>query len=326
MTAQHWTARPMTVADGATVADLLNEQHQMLIGRDVADADDITTWLSMPNGDLGRDSRILLDDERAVASLIVEGRTRSNLVKVFVSLGRTKQRPAVADRLLTLVAAHARVSADAAGLVDPVIEVEEVPSGDTDLEAELTDRGYAPVRRSVELSLTLTPDLPSPSLPSGIALVTVDLTDPIHLEALAQIEAEAFEDHDGDLVLQRDELVHVLTTDPKYLTDLQLLAVDTTAGPLPGAAVAMSLAASMSTEDAPTGYVMSLGVRRSWRGQGIGRALLLTQFHAFVRHGWQVAKLHVQVDNRTGADRLYTSLGMEPVSGFAVWAGRLPAP
>jgi len=318
------STRAMTAADGPLVADLLNQQHQMLIGRDVADGDDIATWLSMPNGDLGRDSRILFDASgSAVASVIVEGRARTNLVKVFVSLGQTPSRRAVAGELLSLVDEHAHVCARAAGLVDPAVEIEEVPTGDPDLEAELAVAGFTATRRSVELGRPLTGGLAVPQFPPGVTTVTVDLDDPMHLDALAQIEAEAFGDHDGDLVMQRDEIEHLLRADPKYLPHLQLLAVDAARLDLPATAVGLCLAAPMPTEPVPTGYVASLGVRRSSRGHGLGRALLLAQFHSFVRMGWHEARLHVQLGNRTGADRLYASLGMSPVSGFAAWTGSL---
>ncbi len=166
-------------------------------------------------------------------------------------------------------------------------------------------------------------DLPQPELPAATKLVRVDLDDPAHVDALAQIEREAFEDHDGDMVMERDELEHLLRSDPKYLADLQLLVLDATDSSEAGSAVAMCLGSTMPNEPTPTGYVSSLGVRRAWRGRGIGRALLLTQFRAFEKRGWQAAKLHVQVGNRTGADRLYSSLGMSELLGFAAWTGSL---
>jgi mycothiol synthase len=318
--------RALTVHDGPLVAELLNQQHRRLSGRDVADADDITAWLTMPRGNLPRDSRLLIDASGTpVASVIVEGRANSNLVKVFLSLGEAVARRDVADDLLTLVDEHARVSALAAGLDQPDVEIQEIPTGDDDLESALAERGYRQSRRSVELHRDLADlaDLPKPELPSGTKLVRVDLDDPAHVDALALIEREAFEDHDGDMVMERDELEHLLRSDPKYLADLQLLVLDATDSSAAGSAVAMCLGSTMPNELTPTGYVSSLGVRRAWRGRGIGRALLLTQFRAFQKRGWQAAKLHVQVGNRTGADRLYSSLGMSELLGFAAWTGSL---
>jgi ribosomal protein S18 acetylase RimI-like enzyme len=315
--------RPLTVDDGPLVAELLNQQHRQLHGRDVADADDITAWLTMPRGNLPRDSRLLLDDSGTpIASVIVEGRANSNLVKVFLALGETVDRRGLANDLLAVVDEHAQVSAIAAGLAQPEVEIQEIPTGDDDLESALRERGYRQSRRSVELHRDLADladlaDLPQPELPPGTRLVQLDLDAPAHVDALAQIEREAFEDHDGDMVMERDELEHLLRSDPKYLPDLQLLVLEA------ASAVAMCLASTMPNEPVPTGYVSSLGVRRAWRGRGIGRALLLTQFRAFQHHGWRAAKLHVQVGNRTGADRLYSSLGMSELLGFAAWTGSL---
>ena len=53
-----------------------------------------------------------------------------------------------------------------------------------------------------------------------------------------------------------------------------------------------------------------LAVREPWRGQGLGRALLLTAFGAFHRRGQTGAALSVDTANVTGAVRLYEGVGM----------------
>ena len=58
------------------------------------------------------------------------------------------------------------------------------------------------------------------------------------------------------------------------------------------------------------GHVDRLGVRRRWRGRGLGRLLLLTAFAALRDHGCAEAVLGVDADNASGALTLYESLGM----------------
>jgi GNAT superfamily N-acetyltransferase len=65
------------------------------------------------------------------------------------------------------------------------------------------------------------------------------------------------------------------------------------------------------------------GLQRSWRGRGLGEALLLHSLHAFRRRGRRRAALNVDVDNTTGALRLYTKVGMEPTPAFTVWSKTL---
>jgi mycothiol synthase len=58
------------------------------------------------------------------------------------------------------------------------------------------------------------------------------------------------------------------------------------------------------------GLVNWLGVRKQWRSQGLGRALLLHLFRELRRRGAARAGLGVDAENPTGATRLYESAGM----------------
>ena len=68
------------------------------------------------------------------------------------------------------------------------------------------------------------------------------------------------------------------------------------------------------------GWISLVGVRPPWRGRGLGEALLLNSLHEFKRRGHRRAALNVDVDNTTGALRLYTKIGMEPTPAFTVWS------
>ena len=53
-----------------------------------------------------------------------------------------------------------------------------------------------------------------------------------------------------------------------------------------------------------------LGVRRAWRRQGLGEALLLRSFAAFRQRGLTRGTLGVDASSVTGATRLYERAGM----------------
>lgn len=72
-------------------------------------------------------------------------------------------------------------------------------------------------------------------------------------------------------------------------------------------------------EDPGAGYVSELGVRPDRRGEGLGLALLQQTFVAFGERGKKRVSLHVDVDNLTGALRLYTRAGMRPDPRLIVW-------
>jgi len=62
--------------------------------------------------------------------------------------------------------------------------------------------------------------------------------------------------------------------------------------------------------DAGVAWVDHLSVRRAWRGQGLGRALLLYSFAEFQRRGIDCVRLSVDSESLTNAPRLYERVGM----------------
>ena len=67
------------------------------------------------------------------------------------------------------------------------------------------------------------------------------------------------------------------------------------------------------------GWVDTLGVRRPWRGRGLGTALLLHAFGEFRRRGAKVVRLGVDSENLSGATRLYERAGMRVVAGTTLY-------
>jgi ribosomal protein S18 acetylase RimI-like enzyme len=57
-------------------------------------------------------------------------------------------------------------------------------------------------------------------------------------------------------------------------------------------------------------YVEDLSVRRAWRGQGLGQALLRECFSVLFRRGHGYVRLFVHLQNATGAMRVYERAGM----------------
>jgi GNAT superfamily N-acetyltransferase len=63
-------------------------------------------------------------------------------------------------------------------------------------------------------------------------------------------------------------------------------------------------------DDPELGWVASLSVRRPWRGQGLGLALLILSFRELYRRGQGKVGLMVDANSLTGATRLYEKAGM----------------
>ena len=67
------------------------------------------------------------------------------------------------------------------------------------------------------------------------------------------------------------------------------------------------------------GWVNTLGVRRAWRKQGLGMALLQHSFGEFYKRGENIIGLGVDASNPTGATRLYERAGMHVASEFVIY-------
>jgi ribosomal protein S18 acetylase RimI-like enzyme len=67
------------------------------------------------------------------------------------------------------------------------------------------------------------------------------------------------------------------------------------------------------------GWVATLGVRRPWRKQGLGMALLQQSFSEFYQRGEKVIGLTVDASNPTGATRLYERAGMKVANEYVFY-------
>lgn len=119
---------------------------------------------------------------------------------------------------------------------------------------------------------------------------------------------EAFKDHWGHIDEPFEEgykrWLHYATKSEDYDPTLWFMAMD-------GEEIAgVVRSRSRSDEDPDMGWVSVLGVRRPWRGRGIGLALLQHAFGEFVLRDKRRAGLGVDASNLTGATSLYEKAGM----------------
>jgi ribosomal protein S18 acetylase RimI-like enzyme len=172
--------------------------------------------------------------------------------------------------------------------------------------ALLEREGYRAVRYFWRMGLALNSVSALPSWPSGIAVGTAaELAD---LRPVYEIVEESMADHWGHVAVPFAQWVerHAgLGFDPH----LWFLALE---GDVPAGAVLCRSAAS-------AGWVDTLVVRRAYRQQGLGSALLALAFSALAQRGHQQAHLIVDADNLTGATRLYERAGMQIEQTYAAY-------
>jgi mycothiol synthase len=169
--------------------------------------------------------------------------------------------------------------------------------------------GFKCVRESLRMCIELDQELAEPSWPEGIQVRAFERGR--DEEAVVQADREAFSDHWGyierpfesDLAIYR----HHWFDSEDFIPELCFLAVD-------GTEIAgFTLNRVKVEEDPKMAWIGALGVRRAWRRQGIGLALLLHSFGAFRQIGKARVGLGVDAESLTGATKLYLKAGMHPM-------------
>jgi mycothiol synthase len=178
-----------------------------------------------------------------------------------------------------------------------------------DLAAALGAREFRVVRHSYRMEIDLRESPATPEWPEGVIVRPFASGDE---RVFYELHEETFEDTWEHVSFPYDEWAHRLLNPPRFVPELWFLVLlgDEPAGmaicyPHPG--------------NPELGWVGILGVRRVYRGLGLGRALLLHAFGAFREFGLARAGLGVDTESPTGAQRLYERAGMHPVARFDVY-------
>jgi GNAT superfamily N-acetyltransferase len=169
------------------------------------------------------------------------------------------------------------------------------------------EAGFTPIRFSwrMEISLDSHPD--TACWPVNIELRPFDLASQDHILYLAH--QDAFRDHWGHTPRPYEFWQTNVSGHPDFDTDQWYLAWD--ADQIAGYSLCRSRQG--------LGWVGTLGVRRPWRKQGLGMALLKHSFQELYRRGYSTIGLTVDASNPTGATRLYERAGMHVASQFIVY-------
>lgn len=179
-----------------------------------------------------------------------------------------------------------------------------------------------PVRFTWFMARSLDEKSPDPIWPGNIQIKTYqDVPD---LEAVLRATDEAFEDHWGHVDRSGDKerverYRHSIETNDDFDPTIWYLAIDR------DEIAGMALCDPRVGEDRSTGVVDVLGVRRSWRRQGLGLALLHHAFNEFYERGYKQVILGVDTQNLTGATRLYEKAGMSVARELAIYEKELRA-
>ena len=172
--------------------------------------------------------------------------------------------------------------------------------------------GYTAIRHFWRMDITLAGEQPPAQIPTGMTVRPFVPERDAH--AVHAVMTEAFQDHWGSLpsTFEEWEQSHIKRRNFDPSQWFVLVEGDEIAGALIG------------DHDSPTeGFVSTLGVRRPWRGRGVGLSLLRLSFAAFARAGKTSVGLGVDAESLTGATRLYERAGMHVAYQTTVWEKEL---
>ena len=306
--------RPATMADLQQVVALINACGMAQMGAPQADEADVRVDWELPHFDTATSTRVVETDTGEIIGYIEVWDTDSLPVSNWVwgrvhpdyegqGIGTALMEWAEARLQTTL----ARVPADL-----------EVSYKSSTLNTYAPARhlfesmGMELVRRFYRMVIELEGEPPEAVWPEGMRLTT--FAEHGNLEAVIGAFDEAFKDHWGHVDQPLDEQVekwrHWLEGSEDFDPTLWFVALD-------GEEIAgVSLCWPKMPEDEEMGWVNILGVRRPWRKQGLGLALLHHTFGEFYRRSKARVGLGVDAGSLTGATRLYEKAGMHVAREF----------
>ena len=271
--------------------ELMNAHQLAAFGEADYTADDLRTWLTTPYVEVDRDLRVLERDGRLIG---------------YADADPTRNEPPLwwCDvKVAPDVDARAVVAELVAWLEERAVEGRLrvwTSEDDARIVGAFDALGFEPVRHSYRMEIDLDDELREPVWPAEISVRTATADDQ---RSVYDAVTEVWQDTNDPSDETFEEWAHWHVERDSYDPSLWVLAM---AGEeLAGFSICRS-----DPVDPQAGYVNLLGVRRAWRRQGLGEALLLRSFNAFRQRGLTRGTLGVDASSVTGATRLYERAGM----------------
>ena len=280
--------RPATPDDAAAVTGLVND-HAVSLGLppDVT-AEHIAAWIA------GDNVTALVAEEDGALAGFGDLYPRGDVVRASAT---GPAADVLLDALEPLAARRGKTARIVVHEADPQRDV-------------LAARGYRAIRDSYDMGIELDGVLGEPAWPDGVSVRAARDED---RRAFYRVQEEAFRDHWGYEPRTYEEWSHLYGEVRPFDPALWLLAEadDEPAG--------IAINERGVEGDPETGWIHVVAVRRSWRGRGLGTALLRWSFRALAALGMQRAALSVDAENTTGAVALYERAGMRVEARFETW-------
>lgn len=302
-----YTARPVTMEDAETIANLCNAYSRAIIGQDTTTAEEVRVGWGFPGFDMTNNTRAVFAlDGQVVGYMDIWDGVNPTRIDTSGYVHPDHSGLGIASHLIEWAEARARESIPRAPEGARVVVLNHMLSADNSARRLLGDLEYEVARHFFRMTIRFDGPPPAPEWPDGISLRTF-VRDQDEWPTITAVN-ETFRDHwghvEGSPEEEYDRWMYWIDEDPDFDPTLWFLAMD--GDDIAGAALCWLR--DFTAQD--MGDVMVLGVRRPWRRRGLGLALLTHAFGELHRRGQAGATLGVDAESLTGATRLYEKAGM----------------
>lgn len=316
VTLHEFTERAMALSDAPKVCEMLNAASIAEIGRAENEPDKMSIHFQAPGFDLGRDTLLIETPDGRLAGMgevwdVLDPHVRAwcwgTVHPDFYGQG-------VGRRLLEWIEDRGRWGLQRVPEDLRVSFVTNTPETNQASNRLLVNCGWNWVRQSRVMQIEMNAAPAEPELPAGIEIRAVK---PGEEALIFRAIQEAFRDHwgavDEPFEAYYERMIGYVRLLKSFDYSLWFAAFE--GDEVCGSAMNLP----HIPEDPDMGWVDILGVRRPWRKQGLGLALLQQTFGEFYRRGTRKVGLGVDAHSLTGATRLYERAGMKILRAYNVY-------
>jgi mycothiol synthase len=307
--AKGFKTRPATFEDLPEAVEMFNAAERELHGNDIFTLERYEQEWRIPGFNLQTDTRVVLSPNGDLVGLVEVWDVLNPPVHpwLWARVDPGYQNQGIGSALMDWALIRARA---AEARLEP--DVRLAPRAGT-ITSHLQSTtlfkhfGMMPIRYGWKMRIEMASPPLSPRWPPAVSVRTFNYPD--DTEAVFRAQDEAFQDHwgyvdgnyDEDFAQWKYSFFKIHAFDP----ELWFLAED-------GDEIAgLAICYPHADEDPEMGWVEILCVRKPWRHQGLGLALLHHTFNVYYQRGLRRVGLGVDAQNLSGATRLYKKAGMK---------------
>lgn len=316
------TERAMTLADLQAVTDLFNDASMADLGVLETDLDEMDTHFRTPGMDLNTDTFLIENRDGKPVGFAEVWDVREPRIRAWcwIVVHPEFRNQGLEQRLVKWIEERGRWGLQRVPEGLQVCYVTNMPETNRAANQLFTESGWNWVRQTRLMRIEMNEAPPLPELPKGIEIRSVQ---PGEEEPVFRAMQESFLDHwggvDEPFETYYERMMGFVNNTKDFDYDLWFAAYEG------NAVCGTSLNLPKTQEDPGMGWVNTLGVRRPWRKQGVGLALLQKSFGEFYRRGTHRVGLGVDASSLTGATRLYERAGMKILRAYNVYEKEIRA-